>query len=99
MPLTIPVVALLSQWTGGGGCGWPSSSKVSRQIRPSLMFKKNAPDSASDADAAAKGRMLHSAWNAPLRKIGLLSFGSAPRKKCPAALLRAFLTERYDASE
>ena len=92
-------MVLLSHWIGIGGYGWSNSSKVSRKIRPSLMFKNNAPNSATATDTATKGIILHSAWNAPLRKIGLMSFGMDPRKKCPAALLCAFLTERYDASE
>ena len=56
----MPAVVLLSQWTGVGGCGWPSSCRVSMNILLSLMFKNNFPNSASAADVATKGRMVQS---------------------------------------
>ena len=56
----MPTVVLLSQWMGVGGCGCPSSCRVSLNILPSLMFKNNAPNSVSDADAATKGGMVKS---------------------------------------
>ena len=79
---------------GAGGCGWPSSCRVILDILPSLMFKNNAPNSASADNSDTKGKMVQSFWNALLRSIGLLSLGRDPRKN-----IHAFLDERYDVSE
>ena len=56
----MPTVVLLLQWVGVVVCVWPSSWRVILNILPSLMFKNNAPNSASDDDAATKGRMVKS---------------------------------------
>ena len=56
----MPAVVLLSQWMGVGGCGWPSSWRVSLNIIPSLMFENNAPNSASADDADTKRSMVQS---------------------------------------
>ena len=56
----MPTVVLLLQWVGVVVCVWPSSWRVILNILPSLMFKNNAPNYASDDDAATKGRMVKS---------------------------------------
>ena len=42
---TIPTVVELSIWMGVGGCGWPSSSKVSHMTLASFALRNNAPSS------------------------------------------------------
>ena len=66
---------------------------------PIPHIQKNAPSSASAADAATNLRMVHSVKKAPLRRMGSPSRGVQPRKKCPAARLLPCGSERYEASE
>ncbi len=66
---------------------------------PSLQFKKRVPSSASVADAMTNRSMAHNVKNAPLNLMGLPSLGGQPMKKWPHALLRAFDSDQYDASE
>ena len=82
-----------------GGCGCPSSSRVSRIIFASLAFKKSAPNLASAAEAATKRKIVQSTCMIPLSRMGLSGCGREPRKKIPAALLHSLGTDRYDASE
>jgi hypothetical protein len=95
----MPTVVVLSQCTGVRGWGCPNSSKVSRNIIPSLQFRNRAPSSASAAEATTNCRMVHNVKNAPFNLIGSPSFGDHPMKKWPHARLCAFVSERYDASE
>ena len=95
----IPADVALSQCMGVGGCGWPSSSSVSLMIFASFAFKNISPNSASAADAATNLMIVQSVMIGPFRRIGRLLSGSQLRKKCPAARLLAFFSERYDASE
>ncbi len=66
---------------------------------PSWQLRNNAPNSASAADATTNRTIAHNVWNAPFSLMGLPSIGNVPMKKCPHALLRAFSSLRYDASE
>ena len=50
----------LSQWMGVVGWGCPISAKVSRNTLPSLIFKNNAPNSASAAEEATNFRTVQS---------------------------------------
>ena len=59
MLFTIPTAVVLSTWVGVGGCGCPSSNSVKRMILASCVFKNNAPNSASAADAATNLRIAH----------------------------------------
>ena len=68
-------------------------------MRASFMLRNNAPNSASAALAATKGRIVQRLWKAPLSRIGSSSFGREPRKKYPEARLRPFVTDKYEASE
>jgi hypothetical protein len=95
----MPTVVVLSQCTGVRGWGWPSSSKVSQKIIPSLQLRNRAPSSALATDATTKRSMVHSVKNCPFSLMGSPSFGSHPKKKWPHARLWAFVSERYDASE
>ncbi len=95
----MPTVVALSQCTGVRGWGWPSSSRVSQKIIPSLQLRNRAPSSALAADATTKQSMVHSVKNGPLNLMGSPSFGSHPKKKWPHARLWEFVSERYDASE
>ena len=97
--LAMPVAVLLSQWTGVGGCLWPSSASTSLKMTPSLLFMNRAPNSASAADATTILRMPQSVKMAPFSVIGWLSAGVDPRKKYPAIRLLAFVSDKYDASE
>jgi hypothetical protein len=51
------------------------------------------------ADVTMNRKIVVLTWKAPFNQMGLLSFGIHPRKKCPQALLRAFASKRYEASE
>jgi hypothetical protein len=95
----MPTVVALLQCTGVRGWGWPSSSRVSQKIIPSLQMRDRAPSSASATDATTKRSMVHSVKNCPFNLMGSPSFGSLPKKKWPHARLWAFVSERYDASE
>ena len=86
--LTIPTAVVLSMWIGIGGCGCPSSSKVSRKIFASCAFKNSAPSSASAADAATHFSTVARERMAPFNLMGSPSRGNEPRKKCPPARLR-----------
>ena len=95
----MPTAVALSQCTGILGWGCPRSSRVVQKIIPSWQLRNNAPNSASAADATTNRSIAHNVWNAPFSLMGLPSVGNAPMKKCPHALLRAFGSLRYDASE
>ncbi len=95
----MPTVVALLQCTGVLSWGWPSSSRVSQKIIPSLQLRNRAPSSASAADATTKRSMVHSVKNGPFNLMGSPSFGSHPKKKWPHARLWAFVSERYDALE
>lgn len=86
-------------WIGVGGCGWPSSLRVSLIILASLALRNRAPSSASAADDATNFRMVHKMAMAPLSLMGSPSRGMLPRKKYPDALLFESFALRYDASE
>ena len=66
----MPTAVLLSQWMGVGGLGWPISSKVSRIIFAFIALRKNAPSSASAAEAATHLRMVQLVRMTPLRRMG-----------------------------
>ncbi len=57
--LTIPTVVALSMCIGVGGCGWPSSARMSQKTFASWAFRKSEPDLASAAEAATSLRMVH----------------------------------------
>ncbi len=95
----MPTVVALSQCTGVRGWGWPSSSRVSQKMTPSLQLRNRAPSSASATDDTTKRSMVHSVKNGPFNLMGSPSFGSHPKKKWPHARLWAFVSGRYDTSE
>ena len=95
----MPADVALLQCMGVGGCGWPSSSSVRLMIFASFAFKNIAPNSDSAADAATNLRIVQCVSIGPFRRMGHLSSGCQPRKKCLAARLLAILAERYNALE
>ncbi len=95
----MPTAVALSQWTGVLGCGCPSSSSVNQKIMPSLQFRKRAASSALAAEATTNQRSVHKVKNAPFKRMGSFVLGDHPIKKCPHALLRASVSERYEATE
>ena len=68
-------------------------------IRPSFAFMTRAPSYASAAEDATNFMMLKRVYIAPFRRMGALSCGIHPRKKCPDARLLASLSEAHDASK
>jgi hypothetical protein len=64
-----------------------------------LQFKNNAPSSASTAVAMTNRNIAHKVKNAPFNLIGCAGLGFYPMKKCQHALLCAFASDKYDASE
>ncbi len=95
----MPTAVELLQFTGVGGCGWPISSRVSQNIVACLQYENNAPTSSSAADAMTNRNIAHKVQNAPLNLICCVGLGFHPMKKCPHALLCAFASDKYDASE
>eukprot|EP00978_Attheya_sp_CCMP212_P035284 scaffold152510_cov29-Attheya_sp.AAC.3 len=76
----MPTAVALSQWIGVGGCGWSISVNVYLRTRPSFMFKNNAPNSDSAAEAATNFNIVHSVKIARFSLMGCPSTGSHPRK-------------------
>merc|ERR1712153_259338 len=95
----IPAAVLLSQCTDVGGWWWPSPLKADRNTLPSLMFKNNAPSSASAAEQTTIHSMPHETNLFPFIWMFSPFLGTSPKKKYPASLLRAHGSERYNASE
>ena len=80
-------------------CGRLSSCNVSIIIFDYFLFKKSAPHYSSAADAATNFIIWHRVNIGPLRWMGCLSCGVYSSKKCPAARLRASISDKYEASE
>ena len=76
------------------GSGSPSSHKVSLVILAYLVFRNSAPSSASAVGAATNLSIWHKENIAPVRYMGSLSCGFHKRKKCPSALLLAYLSDK-----
>ena len=60
---------LLSVWMGVRGCGWPSSSSVLCMGTTVLVFKNNAPSSASAADVMTLQIVVDRLRTAPLFEV------------------------------
>ena len=73
--------------------------KVSRNTLPSLKLRNNAPSSASAAEVMTNFKMAHKQKIAPFILTGSLSFRIEPKKKWLYIGLRAFGSDKYDASE
>ena len=78
MSFAIATVVELSQCTGVGGCGWPSSSRLSHRIIPSWQLQKRATNSASAANAMTNLHMLATVKTGPFNWTGLVSIGIHP---------------------
>ena len=93
--LTTPNAVVLSVCIGVGGCLCPRNSKTCLAGTASRQLMNNAPTSASAAEDSTALIICEMVITAPL-----LSGVSAllDMKKCPPALLRALLLDRYDAS-
>jgi hypothetical protein len=66
---------------------------------PSLQLRKRVPSLALVAEVTMKQRKAHKVKNALLSLMGLPFFAFRPMEKCPNALLRASVSDNYDASE
>jgi hypothetical protein len=66
---------------------------------PSLQLRKRVPSLAPAADVKTKWKIAHKVKNAPFTLMGSSSFAVQPMKICPHALLRAFASDKYQASE
>ena len=71
----MPVAGELLQWICVGGCGCPSSCKVSPMILTSFAFRNSSPSSASAANSPTSLSIWNSVNIAPLRCMGCLSCG------------------------
>ena len=60
--LAIPVVVLLSQCIGAGGCECPFSCKISLVILDSSLFMKNVPSSAPFAEDLTHFNIPHTIY-------------------------------------
>jgi hypothetical protein len=92
----IPNAVELSVWSGVAGWMYPNSVSVSLSGAPLWAFWKHAPTS----DPAAEATTLFMT-DAKLRiEPFMVSYcrGLSPQKNNPPGRLRAFQTERYDAS-
>ena len=76
----MPVAVWLSQCIGVGGCGWPSSSRMSQMIFPAFAFRKSAANSASAAEHTANFSMPHMTKIFLLVMIGRPLLGILPKK-------------------
>ncbi len=95
----IPTAVALLQWTGVLGCGWPILVSVSQNIILVWQLWYSAPSSALAGDATTKFNMVVLTCKAPFKQMGAPSVGIQPMKKCLHVWLRAFSSERYDASK
>jgi hypothetical protein len=66
---------------------------------PSWQFRNNAQSSASAAEATTNFIICVLIWKAPLRVVGCPSQGINPMKTYPHVRLRAFGSDKYDASK
>ena len=80
--------------TGVGGCLCPKNSKVCRAATALRQFMNNVPASALAAEESTALTICAIVITAQL--LGGVSV-SLDMKKCPLALLRALLSDRYDA--
>ena len=64
-----------------------------------FAFKNSALNSASVANAATNFSIVQRVKITPLRRMGCLYCGVHPRKKFPAAWMRASLSDKYHTSE
>jgi hypothetical protein len=90
----MPTAVELLQCMGGGGCGCPISSRVSRNITACLQLRKRAPSSASAVEAMTKRKIVHSVRNAPFNLMGFVGSAFHPMNKWPHAWLCAFASKR-----
>ena len=93
----------LSTCTGVGGCGCPISSNAVRIGTASCVARKMAPTLDLIADIITVFIIFARAYIIPLSGGCLLSgypgvVGFGPRKNKALALLRALVSDRYDAS-
>jgi hypothetical protein len=100
VPLAKPSDVVLSTWIGVGACECPNYLRVVTIGTVSWPFKYPAPISASAADPTTTSIILHMVCIGPLSG-GMAAggcFGSKGlelKNKCPAARLRARVSERH----
>ena len=94
-------VSVLVVATGVGSCGWTISTRAVIVDVALWQFSNSPPNSASVVDAMTFIIMLHYTCTGPffggIDCMGIFDFG--PRTKYPPALLRAYGSDVWDASE
>ena len=93
--VTTPCAVVLSVCTGVDGCLWTISSRAWRAGTVSWQLMKRAASFASAAENMTIFMIWAMVMTAPLFSGVLVLLNI---KKCPPALLRAFDSERYEAS-
>ena len=95
LDVSIPWAVELSVLKGlpSGGCGCPSSIAAMRMGQAALPPMYIPPVSTSTADDITRLMVWHMTWKGAL-SICCFTFGSFPRKKCTAPLLRALGSTR-----
>jgi len=88
--LAMPLVVLLSVWSGVAGCGWLSLSKAVCIGQIACAFRNSAPNSASVALDMMDFMIWHKMWTGPLLGGGSSCAdggveGHVLRKQYPAA--------------
>ena len=92
--LTTPNAVVLSVCIGVGGCLCPMNSRMCHAGTASWQFKYSAPTLALAADDSTALIICNIVNTAPLL-VGVSTLFDM--NKCPLALLRALLSERYNA--
>ena len=93
--VTTPSTVVLSVFIGVGGCLWPNYSSAWLAGMDSRQLTKRVPSSASAAEDITALIICEMMMTAPLFG-GMAEF--LDMKKCPPALLCAFVSDRYEAS-
>ena len=94
VPFAIPVAVASSQFIGLGGCGCPSSLKVSLMILDYFAFSNSSPSSSSAYNTVTNLSIWHMVNIAPFRCMGCLYCGFCLRKKCPTARIWVSLSHK-----
>jgi hypothetical protein len=70
-----------------------------QKMMPVWQLWNKAPNSALATEATMNQMTFILTWSEPFMRIGVLSWGIHPMKKCPQVQLQAFPLDKYEASE